>query len=98
LGWLMGEEPVLPPRYGAFLAETWRLHPAVARSVSDLSYGGHLRARPGTDLRAVDGVAPGVHPVPVAHRGNATESPEEADEVLRIVRDAIGRDYVDVAI
>src|SRR5690606_20338648 len=33
--------------------------------------------------------------LPVRHRGNATQSPEEAAEVVRIVRGLIGRTYVD---
>ncbi|MGO3320418.1 MAG: DEAD/DEAH box helicase, partial [Microbacterium gubbeenense] len=98
LGWLMRDEAVLPSGHGYFLAQTWRLHPEVARPVSELSYNGKLRAREGTGLRGIDGVAPGVHPVPVDHRGNATESPEEAAEVLRIVREAVGRDFTDISI
>lgn len=98
LGWLMRDEAVLPAGHGYFLAQTWRLHPEVARPVSELSYNGKLRAREGTGLRGIDGVAPGVHPVPVDHRGNATESPEEAAEVLRIVREAVGRDFTDISI
>ncbi|MGO1880419.1 MAG: TM0106 family RecB-like putative nuclease [Microbacterium gubbeenense] len=98
LGWLMRDEAVLPAGHGYFLAQTWRLHPEVARPVSELSYNGKLRAREGTGLRGIDGVAPGVHPVPVDHRGNATESPEEAAEMLRIVREAVGRDFTDISI
>ena len=98
LGWLMGGAAVLPSGHGAFLAQTWRLHPNVAQAVSALSYGGKLQARPGTEHRSVAGIEPGVHPVPMVHRGNATESAEEAEEVVRIVRDVVGRDYVDISI
>ncbi len=98
LGWLMRDAAVLPEGHGYFLARTWRLHPSVAGPVSELSYSGKLRAREGAELRSIEGLAPGVHPVAVAHRGNVTESPEEAAEVLRIVRDAVGREFVDIAI
>ena len=98
LGWLMQGEPVLPPGHGYFLAQTWRLHPEVARPVSELSYNRKLRAREGTQLRSIEGIAPGVHSVPVEHRGNATESVEEAEEVLRVVRDAVGRAFTDISI
>ncbi|WP_156761066.1 TM0106 family RecB-like putative nuclease [Microbacterium karelineae] len=98
LGWLMRGSAVLPDGHGYFLAQTWRLHPDVALPVSELSYSGRLRARPGAELRSIDGVEAGLHPVPIAHRGNATESPEEAEAVLRIVRDTIGRGYVDIDI
>src|SRR5690606_10824922 len=98
LGWLMRGHAVLPDGHGYFLAQTWRLHPDVARPVSELSYGGKLRSRPGAELRSIDGIEPGVHAVPVEHRGNATESDEEAQEVLRIVRDVLGRAFVDIDI
>jgi uncharacterized protein len=98
LGWLMRGSAVLPEGYGYFLAQTWRLHPRVAEPVSQLSYGGQLRSRPGAELRAVEGISPGVHPVPVVHRGNATESPEEAAEVVRIVADVLGRSFTEIDI
>ena len=91
LGWVMADAPVLPRAYGYFLSRTWRMHPAVARPVSVLSYAGELASAPVTALRRLEGIDPGVHPVPVPHRGNAVASPEEAIEVVRIVRDVLGR-------
>ncbi|WP_029150575.1 TM0106 family RecB-like putative nuclease [Microbacterium indicum] len=98
LGWLMQDDPVLSPENGYFLAQSWRMHPAVSRPVSELSYAGRLRSRPGAELRSVAGVEPGLHPVPVRHRGNATDSPEEASAVVGIVRDVVGRAFVDIDI
>jgi len=98
LGWLMRDAAVLPEGHGYFLAQTWRLHPDVARPVSELSYNGRLRSRPGAERRSIDGIDPGVRPVAVEHRANITESAEEAAEVLRIVRDALGRGFVDISI
>ncbi|MBP2437309.1 AAA domain-containing protein [Microbacterium amylolyticum] len=98
LGWVMRDQQVLPEGHGYFLARTWRMHPDVATPVSHLSYGGQLRSRPGADLRHAEGIEPGVHPIPVLHTGNATDSPEEAEQVVRIVRDVIGRPYVDIDI
>lgn len=98
LGWAMGGEAVIPPSRGSFLARTWRMHPEVARVVSDLSYDGRLAAHPGTELRAIEGVEPGVRIRPVRHHGNATDSPEEAAEVVRIVRDLVGRAFTDIRI
>ncbi|GGO65819.1 nuclease [Microbacterium nanhaiense] len=98
LGWLMRGSAVLPEGYGYFLARTWRLHPAVAAPVSRLSYGGQLRSRAGAELRTVEGIDAGVHPIAVAHRGNATESPEEAAEVVRIVADVLGRSFTEIDI
>ena len=90
LGYLSAGHDVLPAELGYFLAETRRLHPALAEPVSRLSYEGRLRAHPSSTQRRLEGVAPGLHPVPVAHSGNATESGEEADEVVAIIRRLVG--------
>jgi uncharacterized protein len=90
LGYLSDGHDVLPAELGYFLAETRRLHPALAEPVSRLSYEGRLHAHPSARERRLDGVAPGLHPVPVRHTGNATESTEEADEVVAIIHRLIG--------
>ena len=90
LGYLSAGHDVLPAELGYFLAETRRLHPALAEPVSRLSYEGRLHAHPSSSLRELKGVAPGLHPVPVEHNGNATESGEEADEVVAIIQRLIG--------
>ena len=51
----------------------------------DLSYEGELHSHPIASLRSLDGVAPGLTPVPVAHVGNATASTEEAAVVVDLV-------------
>ncbi|MFC7788495.1 TM0106 family RecB-like putative nuclease [Microbacterium sp. MAHUQ-60] len=93
LGWVMDGASVIDPAHGYFLAESWRMHPAVAAPVSKLAYAGRLASAAGTETQVVDGVEPGLHVLPIRHRGNATQSPEEAEEVVRIVRDLIGRGY-----
>ncbi len=95
LGWVMDGDPVVRPEFGYFLARSWRMHPFVAAPVSKLAYAGQLASAPGTELRSVDGIDPGLHVVPLRHRGNATQSPEEAAEVVRLVRDLIGRAFTD---
>lgn len=91
LGWLSDGHDVLPSELGYFLDETWRMHPALTRAVSDLSYDGRLRSREEATLaRHLDGVEPGLHPIPVPHAGNSVESPEEAARVVEIVRDHLG--------
>jgi predicted RecB family nuclease len=95
LGWVMDGDPVVRPEYGYFLARSWRMHPFVAAPVSKLAYAGQLASAPGTELRSVDGIDPGLHVVPLRHRGNATQSPEEAAEVVRLVRNLIGRAFTD---
>ncbi|GAA3765519.1 TM0106 family RecB-like putative nuclease [Microbacterium kribbense] len=96
LGWVMAGAAVLPPAFGRFLDRSWRMHPAVAAPVSQLSYDGKLASRTSAALRAIDGVEPGVHAVAVRHHGNATESVEEAAEVVRLALGLIGRAWTDV--
>lgn len=95
LGWVMDGDAVVRPEYGYFLARSWRMHPFVAAPVSKLAYAGKLASASGTEKRSVDGIDPGLHVVPLRHRGNATQSPEEAAEVVRIVRDLVGRTFTD---
>jgi len=95
LGWVMHEKAVIDPAHGSFLARSWRMHPEVAAPVSQLAYAGALASAPGTERRVIAGIEPGLHVRPIRHRGNATASPEEAAEVVRIVRTLIGREYTD---
>ena len=98
LGWVMDGADVIPADQGYFLARTRRMHPAVAGPVSLLSYRGELAAHPSTASRRLDGIAPGLIPVPVRHHGNATQSPEEAAVVVGIVRDLVGRGWSDIVV
>lgn len=91
LGHLIGEHAVLPAEFGYFLEESRRMDAALSFPVSRLAYDGQLRSHPSTEGRALDGVEPGVHPVPVAHDGNATSSVEEAAVVVELVRRHLGR-------
>ncbi|MGX5696822.1 TM0106 family RecB-like putative nuclease [Agromyces soli] len=93
LGWVADGHDVLPAEYGYFLAESRRMHPAVAEPVSRLSYEGALHSHPVASLRSLDGAAPGLVPVPIEHEGNTTYSPEEAVAVVELVRAHLGRDW-----
>ena len=95
LGWVMDGDAVVRPDFGYFLARSWRMHPRLAAPVSKLAYAGQLASAPGTERRAIEGVDPGLHIVPLRHRGNATQSAEEAHEVVALVRDLVGRMFTD---
>ncbi|WP_083365510.1 TM0106 family RecB-like putative nuclease [Microterricola viridarii] len=97
LGWVSAGHDVLPPAFGFFLAESRRMHPAVTAPVSALSYEGALRAHPVAGERLLDGIAPGLRSVPVAHSGNSTESVEEAAAVVELVRGALGAAWSEAA-
>ncbi|WP_394771257.1 TM0106 family RecB-like putative nuclease [Lacisediminihabitans sp.] len=91
LGWLADGHQVLPPEFGYFLDTSWRMHAAVCAPVSALSYEGKLLSHPSD--RRLDGVEPGLHPVAVPHVDNSTSSIEEADAVVALVRNVIGRPW-----
>jgi len=95
LGWVAQDHDVLPPGFGVFLAESRRLHPAVAAPVSVLSYEGKLRSHPSASERTLLGVEPGLHSVPIRHEGNTTSSVEEAEQVVDIVRSLQGSSWLD---
>ena len=45
--------------------------------------------------RELEDSKPGVFPIAVVHQSNSTESPEEADKVIEIVRDLLGKTWRD---
>jgi uncharacterized protein len=89
LNHIIGAEHTIVKGRGLFLAESWRLHPQICSFTSEVFYGGRLHSRPGLEVQRVrsigrvDGV--GLRYVPVEHSGNQSSSPEEADEVRRLV-------------
>ncbi|ACQ78515.1 conserved hypothetical protein [Beutenbergia cavernae DSM 12333] len=96
LAWISGGAEALPPTHGYFIERTWRLHPALCERVSALSYAGALLPQAEvTARRHLDGLPPGVHLRTLRHRGNATSSQEEADEVVAQVRSLLGRTWTD---
>ncbi|WP_292836289.1 bifunctional RecB family nuclease/DEAD/DEAH box helicase [Microbacterium sp.] len=97
LGWIMDGAAVIAEDRGYFLAQTRRMRPEIAEPVSQLSYDGKLAAHESTSHRALAGIVPGVVPVPLTHTGNSTQSPEEAEAVVRIVRDLVGRQWIAAA-
>jgi len=74
---------------GLFLSESWRLHPDVCTFTSELFYDNRLMPRPENATQRINTEGPfdgtGLRFIPVAHNGNQSESPEEADTVRNIV-------------
>jgi uncharacterized protein len=71
------------------------MHPALTEPVSKLQYEGKLQAAPITAQRHLEGITPGLTPIPVEHHGNTTSSEEEAKKVIEIAKDLIGRTWTD---
>ncbi|MBG6190004.1 uncharacterized protein IWX64_000938 [Arthrobacter sp. CAN_A212] len=90
LGWLSAGHATLPPEFGYFLADSWRMHPDLCAVVSRLSYDGKLEAAPAARQRFLAGKPAGVDCVLIPHVGNTTSSAEEADEVVSQVTEHLG--------
>ncbi|OLR92475.1 TM0106 family RecB-like putative nuclease [Actinokineospora bangkokensis] len=95
LGHLIGAADVVPPELGYFLDETRRMHPAVCKPVSHLSYAGLLQSHPTAAGRAIEGIPQGLYAHTVEHEGNTTRSVEEAREVVRVIDSLVGRSWDD---
>ena len=50
---LLDGEQTMPPQKGLFLADTYRLHPEIARFTSEVYYEGRVQARPGLERQAI---------------------------------------------
>lgn len=85
LNWVLGEHATMPVESGYFLAESWRMHPALCEVVSDLSYEGRLHAAQVSNRpQLLNAGPPGLMWHGVDHKHNSTRSPEEADVVAEI--------------
>jgi len=91
LGRIIDDHPTMPPDRGIFLPRTYRMHPRLTRPVSLMQYEGRLEADPVTVRRHLDGIAPGLLPVPVEHIGNTTSCEAEAQAIVQVAQHLIGR-------
>ena len=78
---------------GLFLEETWRLHPDICAFTSELFYEGRLRSHAGLERQSVKSTSrwagTGLRYLPVAHQGNQSSSPEEADRIRDLVNEIL---------
>lgn len=95
LGFVSAGNDVLPAELGCFLPETRRMSAELTASVSHLSYADSLRSHAETATRSLDGVASGLHVVPVDHPDDTTSSVAEAERVRRLVEELIGALWTD---
>jgi uncharacterized protein len=86
---LLGGEPTISEDRGLFLANSWRMHPDICRFVSDHSYDGRLASAPGCECQRLSSSGlsgAGLRYIPVEHRHNSQQSPEEAHAIAAEVR------------
>ncbi|CFX30143.1 conserved protein of unknown function [Candidatus Filomicrobium marinum] len=86
---ILGDAHTVPADRGLFLEQTWRLHPDICAFTSELFYDDKLTSKPGLRAQVIesDGAisGSGLRYVPVHHTGNQNCSPEEAEEVSKLV-------------
>jgi uncharacterized protein len=93
---LLDGAQTMPPDQGLFLAETYRLHPDIARFTSEVYYEGRVESRPGLELQAIvaNGAeaatwsqlsGSGLRYVPIAHTGNRARAPEEVEAIRALI-------------
>lgn len=96
LGWLIDGASTMPEDLGYFLPDTWRMHPDLTAPISRLAYDDQLGSKAGvTGARSLEGVAPGLHVVPVDHADRRTSSPEEAEAIRDLITSLQGRTWTD---
>jgi predicted RecB family nuclease len=101
VGHVLAGESTMPPDRGLFLEQTRRLHPDLCRFTSENFYEDRLSSLPGLENQglAAPGVlaGTGVRYVAVSHEGNSSESIEEAEVVVRLVRELVegGAEWTD---
>lgn len=81
---------------GLFLAQTWRMHPAICAFDSELFYEGKLTSVEGCEHQSILSTGAwggsGLRYVPVPHAGNKSASIEEAGVVTQLVMAILGSD------
>jgi len=94
---------VIPPCFGLFLGESWRMHPDVCAFISQSIYEGRLKSNTecarqtilldATLTRHVTKRS-GIVFSPTEHDGNVQCSDEEVARVLEIYQELLGRPYI----
>lgn len=93
LGWLAGDQEVMPAEFGYFLPSSWRMNEPVCEVISKNFYDSKLGSS--AKKRSLEGIDAGFYPITVIHSSNSTESVEEADKVVELVKNLLNRRWVD---
>ncbi|MGH9883705.1 MAG: DEAD/DEAH box helicase, partial [Pyrinomonadaceae bacterium] len=93
LAHLLSGRATIEPHQGLFLAESWRLPGDICAFTSEVFYDGRLLSRPENSNQRLNTAGPlngtGLRYVPVNHSGNQSDSPEEVQRIVEIVRELL---------
>ena len=96
---LVGDALTMPPERGLFLPTTYRLHPDVNGYISEIFYEGRLASDESTARQALTGPPPiggtGIRWEPIDHQGDDSSSVAEAEAVVDVIEDLLGREWFD---
>ncbi len=96
---VLGIDPVVDPRMGLLLAETWRLHPDVCEFTSQAFYAAELHSEASTARQSLDASGEldgtGVRWIPIPHDGNRNSSTEEVARVVSLFRTLLSGSWTD---
>jgi predicted RecB family nuclease len=101
LSYLLQDHATIPPELGIFLPLTWRMHPRVNRFISDAIYEGRLQAQEHNQRQRIAPCADPIHcengivVLPVVHEDNAQWSPQEIEQVRRVLDSLHSRQVTD---
>jgi superfamily I DNA and/or RNA helicase len=93
LNHILGSHATIPADRGLVLEETWRLHPDICAFISELFYESRLHSRPELELQQIRSSGrisgSGLRFLSVAHEGNQSSCPEEADKIRELVAEIL---------
>ena len=101
LDYLLDGEAIIPEDMGVLLPVSYRMHPSICETVSNMVYESQLKPAKGTERLAIQNVS---HPsirqengivfIPVNHEGNSQASEEEVAVVREVYDALIGSRFV----
>ena len=98
LEWMLGEDRLVSEDRGLFLGESWRMHPALCRYISEQFYEGRVHAHPSTSQQQI--TAPGfpeagAFRVDVSHENCSQESEPEVTAIQQLTEHLLKGEWTD---
>lgn len=100
LEFVLDGAPTIPRDRGLFLSRSFRMHPSICSHISGWLYEGRLTSHGSCDklsttVDSLTSSGTGLRVKLMNHKGNKSGSPEEVDEVIRIIENALGKTWTD---